>query len=92
MSYKESSGHGGEMDLIHQGLEMARKEKAELYSKQPELLVDEIQEMADEHPNISGKKYFMAFAAGCLVERYGISVPTADKAVKVWSSNKKAPA
>ena len=90
MVIDESSGHGSEMDLLNQALEIAQREKAKLYDKQPELLIGEIQEIADEYPGISGKKYFLAFVAGCLVERYGISILTAEKAVKIWSTNKKA--
>ncbi len=84
----ESPEPGSETFLIDQVIEKARKERIEMYNKCPQLLIDDVQKIADEHPEVIkeyGGVYFMTFAAGVLVERFGISIEAANEATSSWN-------
>jgi len=88
-NHNQQPSPGSETYILDQAMERVRKEKRNLYSKHPNLLVSEIQKIADDFPDIIlhyGKSYFMAFTAGVLAEKYGFSIVTANQAVKAWNA------
>lgn len=87
--HKKSSSPVSETYLLDQAMEKAQQEKRDLYGRNPELLVGEIQKIADDFPDIityCGQSYFLAFVAGVLAERYGISIAIANQAVDAWNT------
>ncbi len=91
MCPKKQPDPNSETYLLDKAMEKARKDEVARRNKNPKLWIDEVSKIADEHPEIikeSGETYFMAFAAGVIVERYGISVKAAARAISAWSSKK----
>jgi len=87
---KQKLSPDSETYLLDKAVEQSRRKKRNLYNKRPELLIDDVQKIADDFPDIIlkyGRSYFLAFVAGVLAERYGISIVTANRVLAIW--NKK---
>ena len=84
---RQWSDPSSETYLLDQAIRQTRRKERKRYAKHPELLVDEIQKISEDFPEIiscCGKPYFLAFVAGVLAEKYGISVLTANQAANTW--------